>query len=161
MPRFSFPNSQRTWLEDPLSNLELDRGLFCDKLATKLYDAGQMDPKDTRFEEGCRLFDAGEYFEAHEVWEDIWAEAGGARRAFLQCLIQVAVALHHASNQNWRGTRKLSASALGYLEKGRSDSKPIDLEKLKDHIVEIEVQLQAIEAGTASSIATFKLPVLT
>ncbi len=94
------------------------------------------------FESACRHFDEGNYFEAHEVWEDLWNEASGARHAYLQCLIQVAVALHHASRENWAGTRKLLASSLGYLEKGRDGGTEVDLVALKDHILDFEIGLQ-------------------
>jgi uncharacterized protein len=44
---------------------------------------------------GTRLFDAGEFFEAHEVWEERWRVATDkAERDFLQGLIQVAAAFH-------------------------------------------------------------------
>lgn len=115
---------------------------------------------DERFEMGCQFFNDRKYFEAHEIWEDIWVEASGARHAFLQCLIQVAVALHHASNQNWKGTRKLCSTALGYLEKGRSDSQPIDMDQLKDRILDIELSVQEIEAGRLDAVSAFELPVL-
>lgn len=44
--------------------------------------------------EGCRLFDAGRYFDAHEVWEDLWRVETGARRLALQGLIQIAAGFH-------------------------------------------------------------------
>ena len=113
---------------------------------------------DSRFQTGCEHFDEGQYFEAHEVCEDLWNEASGARHAFLQCLIQTAVALHHAGNSNWNGTRKLCASALGYLEKGRSDSEPIDLEKLREHILDFELALQKHLAGEKIALPYFKMP---
>ena len=112
------------------------------------------------FKKGCDHFDAGEYFEAHEVWEDLWNEAEGARHALLQGLIQVAVALHHAEKGNFRGTHKLFASALGYLEKGAADSDPIDLPKLRDCVLDFELALQARERGDAAPLPFFKLPVL-
>jgi hypothetical protein len=44
---------------------------------------------------GARLFDAGEFFEAHEAWEQRWRVATDkAERDFLQGLIQVAAAFH-------------------------------------------------------------------
>jgi hypothetical protein len=50
---------------------------------------------DDPFAEGARLFDAGEYFEAHEAWERRWKVATDAtERRFLQGLIQVAAAFH-------------------------------------------------------------------
>jgi len=113
---------------------------------------------DPRFQKACEHFDQQEYFEAHEEWEDLWNEAHGPRHAFLQCLIQVAVALHHGRNGNWSGARKLCASALGYLEKGRSESEPVDLEKLKDHILDLELSIQKAQTGESTQINFFKLP---
>jgi uncharacterized protein len=53
------------------------------------------DPADTPWVRGARLFDEGAFFEAHEVWEDLWrAETDAARRSWLQGLIQVAAAFH-------------------------------------------------------------------
>jgi len=113
---------------------------------------------DVRFHKACEHFDQGEYFEAHEVWEDLWNEAHGARHAFLQCLIQVAVALHHGRNGNWNGARKLCASALGYLEKGREEGQEIDLDRLQDHILELELSIQRLMTGDPGEINFFKLP---
>jgi len=112
------------------------------------------------FERGCQHFDAAEFFEAHEVWEELWNEAHGARHAFLQGLIQVAVGLHHAGNGNYRGAHKLFARALTYLEKGQPESKPIDLERLKDLVLEFELAVQAREAGNQEPFSFFKLPYL-
>ena len=66
--------------------------------------------------EGIEKFNACDYFEAHEVWEELWTEYRGTSRKFYQALIQAAVALHHFGNGNLRGARKLHASVHGYLE---------------------------------------------
>ncbi len=65
---------------------------------------------------GIEKFNACDYFEAHEVWEELWTEYRGPSRKFYQALIQAAVALHHFGNGNLRGARKLHASVHGYLE---------------------------------------------
>ena len=44
---------------------------------------------------GASLFDAGAWFDAHEVWEDRWHEATDAtERLVLQGLIQIAASYH-------------------------------------------------------------------
>ncbi|MEO8874097.1 MAG: DUF309 domain-containing protein, partial [Polyangiaceae bacterium] len=49
------------------------------------------------FAEGARLFDAGAFWEAHEVWESRWrSEKDDRARRALQGLIQVAAAFHKA-----------------------------------------------------------------
>ena len=68
------------------------------------------------FEHGRRLFNQRRYFDAHEVWEDVWREATGERKRLLQGLIQVAVALHHFTQKNHRGAASLLARAEAKLE---------------------------------------------
>ena len=72
---------------------------------------------DPRYLAGVLLFNAQDYFEAHEVWEDLWAEAHGEERRFYQGLIQAAVGLCHFGNGNLGGAAKLYRSARDYMER--------------------------------------------
>jgi predicted metal-dependent hydrolase len=74
-------------------------------------------PYDPRYLAGIVLFNRGDYFEAHEVWEDLWMDTAGADKKFYQGLIQAAVALCHFSNGNLRGATKLYRSGSDYLKK--------------------------------------------
>lgn len=55
-----------------------------------------------------------DYFECHEVLEELWLDRG--RERFYQGLLQVAVGLHHARNENINGARKILIGALEKLE---------------------------------------------
>jgi predicted metal-dependent hydrolase len=52
---------------------------------------------------GINFFNEGRYFEAHEVWEDLWRETEGPLRRFYQGLVQAAVGLHHFGRGNKAG----------------------------------------------------------
>jgi predicted metal-dependent hydrolase len=65
---------------------------------------------------GIEKFNACDYYESHEIWEELWTEYRGDSRKFYQGLIQAAVALYHFGNGNIRGARKLHASVHGYLD---------------------------------------------
>lgn len=78
---------------------------------------------------GIRLFEAGDYFIAHEVWEDLWQETAGPKREFFQGLIQVAVGLCHFFNGNGHGARALYGRALGHLQPFRPRHLGLDLER--------------------------------
>jgi hypothetical protein len=65
----------------------------------------------TGFQRGLELFNTGHYFDAHEVWEDVWRAAPAEEKKFLQGLIQIAVALHHHSRGNLDGARSLLGRA--------------------------------------------------
>jgi len=82
------------------------------------------------FLRGVRLFNSAQFFEAHEVLEDVWRVAPNAEKKFLQGLIQVAVALHHHSTGNRVGARSLLARSRrnlsGYPDAfGGIDLKPL------------------------------------
>jgi hypothetical protein len=63
--------------------------------------------------EGIRLFNEHDFFEAHEVWEDVWHMAYGLKHDFYQGLIQCAVALEHYRRSNPRGVISLYKSYQG------------------------------------------------
>lgn len=114
--------------------------------------------KGEKFEAACAHFNAQEFFEAHEVWEDLWHEASGARHAYLQGLIQIAAALHHSLNQNYRGTRKLFSRSLEYLERAGAGPFEVDLVAIKDLVLDFELALQRIDAGELIDLPYFPLP---
>jgi predicted metal-dependent hydrolase len=63
-------------------------------------------------DEGLRLMRAERWFEAHEALEDEWREAPSEERDFLQGLVHVTVAWHHAGNGNQPGaSRQLEKAA--------------------------------------------------
>lgn len=72
---------------------------------------------DPRYLAGVVLFNRGDFFEAHEVWESLWMETSGPEKPFLQGLIQAAVGLCHYCNGNARGAAKLYHSSRGYMER--------------------------------------------
>jgi len=53
--------------------------------------------------EGIEHFNARRYYDAHEVWEEIWLRSSGETKLFYQTLIQAAVGLHHYERANARG----------------------------------------------------------
>lgn len=75
--------------ESSMNNLELEKKLYYD---------------------GITLFNDHEFFEAHEVWEDIWHMAFGLKHEFYQGMIQCAVALEHYRRSNPRGVLSLHQS---------------------------------------------------
>jgi hypothetical protein len=78
---------------------------------------------------GAALFDAGDYFEAHEVWEDAWRAVRDpeahrlphlSNSNLLQGLIQCAAAAIKVREGNWRGASTLTERATANLA-GLSD----------------------------------------
>ncbi|MSR57680.1 MAG: DUF309 domain-containing protein [Planctomycetaceae bacterium] len=84
--------------------------------------------------EGLRLFNDEEFFESHEVLEDLWSETQDERKKFYQGLIQAAVALLHFGNENLGGAKKVYTSCRKYLEPYRPVYEGLDLAKFLDEL---------------------------
>jgi predicted metal-dependent hydrolase len=84
-------------------------------------------PYDERYLAGIFCFNERDFFEAHEVWEDIWMDCTGPERRFYQALIQAAVALYHFRNGNLKGASKLYHSSRAYHEPYGSNYLGLDL----------------------------------
>ncbi len=75
-----------------------------------------MDRKQTRLlEDGILLFNRGQFFEAHEVWEDAWRRARDEDEVFLHGLIQVAAGFHKLQCGQPSGTVSLLSKGVAKL----------------------------------------------
>ncbi|MEI7027457.1 DUF309 domain-containing protein [Paenibacillus sp. y28] len=74
--------------------------------------------------------EARDYFECHEVLEELWLEEG--RPPLLQGLLQVAVGLYHDQNGNRGGALKLMKLALEKLDPYPAAVLGIDLGRLRE-----------------------------
>ena len=85
---------------------------------------------DYRFEIGMKLFNSGQWYKSHDVFEEIWHETGGPERQLLQGILQVAVAQVHLENSNINGATILYGEALGRLKKFQLSDSGLDIEGL-------------------------------
>ncbi len=89
-----------------------------------------ISPTEERLWAGIHLFNAGEYFACHDVWEELWSDILGEERDFIKGLIHLTVAMHHFSEGNSGGGKKMSRSATAYLGKYPGDYLQLDIEGL-------------------------------
>jgi hypothetical protein len=80
---------------------------------------------------GVGLFNARKFFQAHEVWEELWLQEPQPEKSFLQGLIQLAAACHHHSRGNARGARSLATAGLAKLARFPDDHRGLALAELR------------------------------
>jgi uncharacterized protein len=78
-------------------------------------------------EQGILLFNSGKYYEAHEVWEDLWRLTSGPLKVCYQGLIQAAVGMHHLSNLNETGAASQLHKSIRNLEAGAAEAGDLDI----------------------------------
>jgi CheY-like chemotaxis protein len=91
--------------------------------------------------EGIRLFNAGDYFECHEVIELAWNEEPSPVRVMYQGILQIGVACHHIQNKNWRGAMKVLARGIPKARHFAPHCMGIDLARLLDDAEAIRREL--------------------
>ena len=94
---------------------------------------------DPRFKKGLELFDQKEYFECHEVIEELWLEtpSDDKYRDLYKGVIQAAAAIYQLERGVLSGAKGLFKTSGLYLEKYRPEAMGLNIEgfirKLNDH----------------------------
>ena len=91
---------------------------------------------DPRLEPGRAAFNRGAFFEAHELWEEVWRDLAGDPRALVQGLIQIAAGLHHLQRGRPRPAARLLSRGVKKIP--RDVAAPPEVEAL---VRDVERQL--------------------
>ena len=91
---------------------------------------------DETFERGLALFNRGEFFACHELWEEVWLRSVGEEKIFYQAMIQAAVAILHAERGNRRGAASTWHKARVKLEELPAVHHGIVLGDFRDELAE-------------------------
>lgn len=75
-----------------------------------------------------RYYHREEYWEAHEVLEELWQTERD--NDFYHGLIQIAAIMHQLKRGKVRGARKLAVSAIRYLASSRPERDGVDVDRL-------------------------------
>jgi predicted metal-dependent hydrolase len=86
------------------------------------------------FHRGADAFNRGDYFECHDLLEELWSGVRGPSRSFFQGLIQLSVAFHHLQNGNIAGARSLLLKARARLDRFGDSYFGFDLAAQRDSI---------------------------
>lgn len=89
-------------------------------------------PLPRSFWQGIEQFNQGEYYACHDTLEALWMEALAAEKPFYQGILQIAVALYHLGNHNWRGAAILFGEGLNRLQPFEPAYRDIDITNLVD-----------------------------
>src|SRR5580704_6002996 len=88
--------------------------------------------KQEKFEHGLEHFNAREFFEAHEVWEEVWLIEDEPEKTFLQGIIQIAAAFHHYRRGNSDGAETLLAAGIVKISRFPARHRGLAIHDLRD-----------------------------
>jgi len=92
---------------------------------------------------------AERWFDAHEALEDEWRDAPAEERDFLQGLVHVTVAWHHAARGNRNGASRQLAKAARRLGPYAPAHRGVDVESV---LGQVDAAAARIDAGSVDLI---------
>lgn len=111
------------------------------------------EPLPTEFWQGIEQFNQGEFYACHDTLEAIWIPTIGPEKQLYQGIIQIAVAIYHLSNLNWRGTVILMGEGLNRLRRYPDEYAGLDLGQLRQEVAELLETLQNLGADRVADFA--------
>lgn len=96
---------------------------------------------------GLALFNAGEYFEAHEELERAWIEELGPARELYRAILQVAVAYLQITRGNYDGALKMFMRARQWIDPLPDVCRGVQVGKLRQEARRAREELERLGAG--------------
>ena len=103
-------------------------------------------------------FNRGDWFECHETLEELWVGTKGDLRDFYQGVLQLAVALYHWHNGNFKGALTLLLGAIGCLKRVTAVFLGVNVARLVADASELSEALSALGEERMSELAPGLIP---
>jgi len=97
-----------------------------------------------RAADGLRLFNKGEYFEAHEAIEDAWNDEQGNVRNLYRGILQIAVVYLHITRGNYDGAVKVYLRSQRWIQEWPKVCRGIQVEKLRKSAETVMTRLKQL-----------------
>ena len=94
------------------------------------------------FWQGIEQFNSQDFYACHDTLEALWMEAGEPDKRFYQGILQIAVALYHLGNQNWRGAVILLGEGINRINYYQPSYAEIAVKDLLGQSVKLLIALQ-------------------
>lgn len=108
------------------------------------YPAGWDDRPSAAFLQGVALFNAGEFYRQHDVFEKHWMEDQRPIRDLYQGVLQIGVAFHHIREGNYRGAVKMLRRGLPRLRSLPPVCQALDVASLRQSARAIHDEIVAL-----------------
>jgi uncharacterized protein len=93
---------------------------------------------------GIALFNAGDYFDAHEELEHAWMQEPTPAKELYRGILQIAVAYLQITRHNYNGAIKMFLRSRQWLDPLPDISKGVDVETLRNDAAEVRAKLEAL-----------------
>jgi hypothetical protein len=115
---------------------------------------------DPELAEGVRLFNAGEFCDSHERFEEEWMVEVGPRKWFLKGLVHTAMGFHYVTHDDYPKGMSLLQSGMHLLEGFADDFMGMDVGAFRQAVARCHQALERLGAADAASLDPALLPMI-
>ena len=113
----------------------------------------------TRFTEGINKFNSGDFYECHDIIEDVWFDVRGSSRRFYQGLIHLAVGFYHIiERDNSKGAISQLTKGITKLEEYSPEFQGVELKILLQKVKACLTEIEKIKNGKSESFNADLIP---
>jgi CheY-like chemotaxis protein len=94
--------------------------------------------------EAIRLFNAGQYYRQHDVFEAMWMAEEGPVRNLYRAILQVGVGYYHIQRGNYRGAYKMLLRSVQWLDPLPDVCQGVDVAQLRLDSAQVRLALEAV-----------------
>lgn len=112
-----------------------------------------------KFEDGIRKFNDGQFYECHDILEDVWFEIRGSSRRFYQGLIHLAVGFYHLTHRkNLNGTLSQLNKGINKLSEYSPEFQGVEIENLLKRVSHCVRDIEQMNEGKKIEFDSKKIP---
>lgn len=112
-----------------------------------------------RFKKGIRKFNSKDFYDCHDILEDVWFDIRGSSRRFYQGLIHLAVGFYHMmERENPKGAISQLTKGITKLHEYEPDFQGVELKKLLEQVKICIKEIEIIEKEKSGKDITKLIP---
>ncbi len=141
-------------VKDVINDMEqfiADFGRITDPDTLKQLDCECQKPLPERAEEGIKQFNAGDYYQQHDLLEEEWVETSGPVRDLYRAILQVGVAYYQIERGNYRGALKMLQRSVQWLVRLPDRCQGVNVQQLRHDSFRVRAELERLGEAHLSS----------
>ncbi len=94
--------------------------------------------------QGFEMFNRGEYYQQHDLFEELWMKTEGPVRDLYRAILQIGVAYYQIERGNYRGALKMLQRSVQWLYFLPDTCQTIDVARLRQESYALRAELQRL-----------------
>lgn len=131
-------------LAKSIRKIVTDYGRIPDPAELEQLDCECQEPLPPLAVEGVKMFNKGQYYKQHDLFEEQWVNTEGPVRDLYRAVLQVGVAYYQIERGNYRGALKMLQRSVQWLLVLPDVCQGINVKKLRDDSFRVRAELERL-----------------